>query len=164
MGDWELFCVGQSDSFERTVTAADIDAFARVSGDSNPIHLDEAYAAKTRFGRRIAHGMLAASYVSSLLSSRLPGPGSIYLSQTLKFTKPVFIGDTLNVAATISAYRPTRGIVTLETTVTNQRGETVLHGEAVCLAGEAAVAQPASGGAAESIAAPTVARSGAAAG
>jgi len=156
MGESVLLRVGQSDSFERTVTAADIDAFARATGDVNPIHLDEAYAAGTRFGRRIAHGMLAASYVSSLLASRLPGPGSVYLSQTLKFTKPVFIGDTLTVSATITAYRPARGVVTLETTVTNQRGEAVLLGEAVCLAGDAVVAQ--------SVAAPPVARSGAAAG
>jgi len=156
MGESVLLRVGQSDSFERTVTAADIDAFARATGDVNPIHLDEAYAAGTRFGRRIAHGMLAASYVSSLLASRLPGPGSVYLSQTLKFTKPVFIGDTLTVSAKITAYRPARGVVTLETTVTNQRGEAVLLGEAVCLAGDAVVAQ--------SVAAPPVARSGAAAG
>jgi 3-hydroxybutyryl-CoA dehydratase len=151
MGENVHLCVGRSDSLERTVTAADVDAFAQATGDSNPIHLDDAFAARTRFGRRIAHGMLAASYVSSLLGTRLPGPGSIYLSQTLKFTKPVYLGDTLTVTATVAGYRPERGIVTLETAVSNQRGETVLSGEAVCLVGDAAVA-------------PRVARSGAAAG
>ncbi len=133
------------------MTAADIDAFAQATGDVNPVHLDDAYAARTRFGRRIAHGMLAASYVSTLLGTRFPGPGSIYLSQTLKFTKPVFIDDTLTVTATITAYRPERGLVTLETAVSNQRGEIVLRGEAVCLVGEAVAGAP-------------VARSGAAAG
>jgi acyl dehydratase len=141
MGESLIFRVGQSASLERTVTAADVDAFAKATGDFNPIHLDDAYAAGTRFGRRIAHGMLAASYVSSLLGTQLPGRGCVYLSQTLKFTKPVFIGDTLTVSAVIVGYRPERGVVTLETSVSNQRGETVLRGEAVCLAGDA-VATP----------------------
>jgi 3-hydroxybutyryl-CoA dehydratase len=138
MGESVVLHVGQSASVQKTVTAADIDAFAAATGDFNPIHLDDAYAAGTRFGRRIAHGMLAASYVSSVLGTRLPGQGCVYLSQTLKFTKPVFIGDTLTVSATVVGYRPERGLVTLETSVSNQRGENVLEGQAVCLAGDAA--------------------------
>ncbi len=133
MGESVDLCVGQSASLQRTVTAADIDTFAQATGDFNPLHMDDAFAAKSRFGQRIAHGMLAASYVSALIATKLPGPGAVYLRQSLKFTSPVFIGDTLTVSAKILAFRPERGIVTLETVVSNQRDQTVLTGEAECL-------------------------------
>ncbi len=87
--------VGDSASISKTITDGDIQAFADVTGDHNPIHLDDEYAAKTRFGSRIAHGMLSAALISAVLANELPGAGSVYLSQTLKFVKPVFPGDTV---------------------------------------------------------------------
>jgi len=133
MGDSIYYAVGESDSLSRTVTEADVNAFAALSGDHNPIHLDEAYAATTRFGRRIAHGMLVASYVSTLLGTKFPGTGTIYMSQTLNFLRPVFLGDTLTVTATVTHFRADKAIATFATIVTNQAGETVLSGEAGCL-------------------------------
>ncbi len=90
---FEELAIGQSDSLMRTIMARDVALFADVSGDDNPIHLSDSYAANTRFGQRIAHGMFTASLVSALLGTRLPGPGAIYLSQTLTFLAPVKIGD-----------------------------------------------------------------------
>src|SRR5262245_49233104 len=87
--------VGMTETLTRTVTEADVKAFADVSGDHNPIHLDEAYAATTMFKTRIAHGILSASYISATLASRLPGPGAVYVSQNLKFRAPVRLGDTV---------------------------------------------------------------------
>ena len=87
--------VGQSAEMQKTVMEDDITAFAKVSGDYNPVHLDEEAAKKTMFGGRIAHGMLGASVISAAIAMKLPGPGSIYLSQSLRFTKPVRIGDTV---------------------------------------------------------------------
>lgn len=127
------FEIGQSASLTRTVSAEDVDRFAAATGDVNPVHLDEAYAATTRFGKRIAHGMLGASYISALLANKFPGPGTIYLKQSLTFTKPVFLGDTVTVTATVTAYRPDKHILTLETIGTKQDGARVFEGEAVVL-------------------------------
>jgi 3-hydroxybutyryl-CoA dehydratase len=147
MGE-SAFEVGQHASISRKVTAEAVEAFAKATGDVNPIHLDEAYAAETRFGRRIAHGMLVASYVSTLLGTKFPGPGTIYVSQGFSFLKPVFLGDTLDISATVAKYRPDRGILTLEIAVQNQRAEKVLTGEAVCLVTDVATGQTARSGAA----------------
>ena len=125
--------LGASASLDKTVTEADVVAFAAVSLDANPVHLDEAYASTTRFGGRIAHGMLAASLVSAVLGTRLPGPGTIYLSQTLAFKGPVRLGDTITATVTVKAIKDGKPIVTLDTIVANQRGEVVLSGEAVVL-------------------------------
>jgi 3-hydroxybutyryl-CoA dehydratase len=122
--------IGDSASISKTITDADIHAFAEVSGDHNPLHLDDEYAAKTRFGRRIAHGMLSASLISAVLANELPGAGSVYLSQTLKFVKPVFPGDTVTARVTVTEIRDDKPIVKLETVCLNQRDETVLQGEA----------------------------------
>ena len=92
--------LGQSDTLLRTVMGADVEVFASVSGDVNPIHLDETYAAGTRFGQRIAHGMFTASLISAVIGTKMPGPGAVYLSQTLRFLAPVKIGDV--VAATVT--------------------------------------------------------------
>jgi 3-hydroxybutyryl-CoA dehydratase len=119
-------------SFE--ITDAMIRSFADVTGDHNPVHLDEAFAASTQFGKRIAHGMLVGSLISSALANDMPGAGSIYLSQEVKFKKPVFIGDTVTVKLTVTALR--RRIVTLETLVTNQAGEVVIEGQAVVMVPE----------------------------
>jgi 3-hydroxybutyryl-CoA dehydratase len=94
--------VGDSASLQKTVTAADIDQFAQVTGDTNPVHLDEAYAAKTMFKGRIAHGMLSAGYISAVLGTKLPGPGAIYLKQEMTFRAPVKIGDTVTTTATVT--------------------------------------------------------------
>jgi len=140
MGDLAVFEVGQQHSLRRVVTAEAIDAFAAVSTDDNPAHVDEAFAATTRFGRRVAHGMLSAAYISAMLGTQFPGPGAIYMGQTLRFVKPVFIGDTLDVVVTVTNYRADKSILTLDTTVTNQHGEKVVTGESVCLVSDLLVA------------------------
>ncbi|NJL93112.1 MAG: MaoC family dehydratase [Anaerolineae bacterium] len=126
--------VGQTATRSKTITEADVRAYADLIGDHNSIHLDEAYAAQSVFGRRVAHGMLSAGVISAALANELPGPGTIYLSQNLKFKKPVFLGDTITVTLTCTAYRAERRIATLSTTVTNQDGEVVIEGEATVIA------------------------------
>ena len=125
--------VGDTAETTKTIEHADIQAFADVTGDHNPLHLDEAFAQKTRFGRRIAHGMLSASLISSVLANKLPGEGSVYLGQTLQFVAPVFPGDEVTARVTVTEIREGRPIVKLETTCVNQRGETVIRGEATVL-------------------------------
>ncbi len=129
----EDLSVGDVETLTRTVTSADIDRFAAVTGDDNPVHLDEAYARTTRFGGRIAHGMLSAGHISAVLGTRLPGPGAIYLSQSLSFRRPVKIGDAVCATVTVTAIDFERGRVTLATTCT-VAGKTVTEGEAVVLA------------------------------
>lgn len=126
------------DHAERTTLITDerIRQFAAASGDLNSIHLDEAAAAQTRFGRRIAHGMLTASLISAVLGNDLPGVGSIYLSQSVKFKAPVFLGDTITARVTVTAYREDKRIATLKTDCLNQDGQLVLEGEAVVIAPE----------------------------
>ncbi len=128
------YTVGMQASRTKTFTDDDVRTFARISGDSNPIHLDEEYAATTRFGKRIVHGMLTASLISAIIADDLPGAGTIYLGQDLKFTAPVFLGDTITTTVTITKVREDKNIVTLETVCANQNGETVIKGEAVVLA------------------------------
>ena len=130
------FNVGDSAEITKTIDQADIDAFAAVTGDHNPVHLDEMFAQQTRFGRRIAHGMLTASLISSVLANKLPGQGSVYLGQTLKFVAPVFPGDEVTARVTVRAVREDKPIMTLETICLNQRGETVIRGEATVLVSE----------------------------
>ncbi len=122
--------VGQSARLLRTVTQADIEAFAAVSGDINPAHLNPEYADATMFHGVIAHGMLGAALISALFGTKFPGPGTIYLGQELKFTKPVRIGDTLTVSATVSEKDDEKKRVKMSCLVTNQKGETVLKGDA----------------------------------
>src|SRR5262245_11313817 len=104
---------GQSAEITRVVGAGDLEAFAAVSGDNNPVHLDEAYARTTTFGGRIAHGMLGAAYISAVLGTKLPGPGAIYLSQTLRFRRPVKIGDPVVARVTVKALDDKRSHATL---------------------------------------------------
>ncbi|RST73044.1 MaoC family dehydratase [Siminovitchia acidinfaciens] len=125
------FGVGQKAQFSRTITESDLVQFAGLSGDFNPIHVDRQYAEGTFFGERISHGLLTASFLSRLLGMQLPGPGSVYVSQTLKFTKPVFIGDTITAKAEIIEVNNNRRLVTLRTTCLNQDGSIVLDGEGV---------------------------------
>ena len=128
--------VGDAAEISKTVTEEDVRAFAELTGDRNPVHLDEGYAAGTRFGRRIAHGMLGASLISAVLANELPGRGTVYLSQTLKFTAPVFLGDTVTARIVVRSVREDKPVVTLDTVCTNQRGERVVEGEAVVLVPE----------------------------
>jgi 3-hydroxybutyryl-CoA dehydratase len=130
---FEELAVGQTAEMSRVVGAADIEAFAEVSGDMNPVHLDEAYAKTTTFGERIAHGMLSASYISAILGTKLPGPGAIYLSQSLRFRRPVKIGDLVVAKVTIKAMDEGRGHVTLDTACAVS-GKTVVDGEALVIA------------------------------
>jgi len=129
--------VGDTATLTKTITDEDIRAFAALTGDHNPIHLDDEYAATTRFGRRIAHGMLSAALISAVLANELPGRGSVYLSQSLRFVAPVYPGDTVTARVTITKLRADKPIVTLETVCTNQRDEQLLKGEAVVLVGAA---------------------------
>jgi 3-hydroxybutyryl-CoA dehydratase len=110
-----------------------IRAFAELTGDTNPVHLDDAYAAGTRFGRRIAHGMIAAGLISATLANDLPGPGTVYLSQTLQFKAPVYPGDTITTTVEVKGVRADKPIVTLGTECRNQEDVLVLEGEAVVL-------------------------------
>lgn len=127
------FLEGQQASITRAVTAADVETFAGISGDNNPVHLDQEFAQKSRFKKRIAHGILSAGYISAVLGSKLPGPGTIYLSQNIAFKAPVYIGDTVTATVTVLNYRPDKHILTLRTECTNQDGIVVLEGQAVCL-------------------------------
>ena len=127
------FKVGDSAETTRTIEQADIQAFADVTGDHNPVHVDKTFAQTTRFGRTIAHGMLTASLISAVLANTLPGPGSVYLGQTLKFIAPVFPGDQITARVTVKEIREDKAIVKLETICVNQRDEIVIRGEATIL-------------------------------
>jgi 3-hydroxybutyryl-CoA dehydratase len=122
--------IGSHAVLSRTITENDILLFALVSGDHNPVHLDADYAEQSFFGKRIAHGFLIGSLISAVLGNDLPGPGSIYLGQTLKFLAPIHIGDTVTVNVKVVALREEKRIVTLHTECFNQYGTLVLSGEA----------------------------------
>jgi len=124
---------GDSAEITKTIEQADVDAFADLTGDHNPVHVDEEFAKTTRFGRRIAHGMLTASLISSVLANKLPGEGSVYLGQTLEFKAPVFPGDEITARVTVKEIREDKPIVKLETLCLNQRDEIVIRGEATIL-------------------------------
>ncbi|MGG5818898.1 MaoC family dehydratase [Falsiroseomonas sp. HW251] len=132
--------LGQKASFGKTVTEADVVLFAAVTGDTNPMHLNEEYARESFFGERIAHGMLAAGLITKVMGTQLPGPGTIYLSQSLRFRKPVKIGDTVTATVEITALNEEKARVTLRT-VCSVKGEPVLEGEAlVAVPSRAAIA------------------------
>ena len=129
---FEDLALGQSASFAKTITEADILLFSAVSGDTNPVHINAEAAAASMFKERIAHGMLSASLISTVLGTRLPGPGTIYLSQNLKFKAPVRIGETVTATATITALDSARKRATLSTICT-VAGRTVIDGEATVM-------------------------------
>jgi 3-hydroxybutyryl-CoA dehydratase len=129
---FEDLSVGMTAERQRTVAEADVVAFAQVSGDHNPVHLDEAFAATTPFKTRIAHGMLSAAYVSALIASELPGPGAIYLGQTLQFRRPVKLGDTVTTQLEVLSLDGDKGRATLRTTCL-VGGKPVIEGEAVIM-------------------------------
>lgn len=125
--------VGLAAEMTKTVTETDVGLFAGITGDFNPAHVDAVWAERSRFGGRIAHGMLAAGLVSAVLGMRLPGPGTIYLGQTLRFTSPVRIGDTVTARVAVKELVAAKRRAILTTTCINQHGETVLDGEATVL-------------------------------
>lgn len=122
--------VGQTEHVERTITAEDVSAFARLSGDYNALHVDPEFAARTDFGMPVAHGFLHASLLSNLVGMKIPGPGALYLSQTIDFSAPVFIGDRLVATATIESIDRETRVLTLLTETTNQNGVPVMRGKA----------------------------------
>jgi acyl dehydratase len=133
--------VGDSASLTRTLTKDDIDAFAILSGDVNPAHLDEAYARETPFQKVIAHGMWGGTLISTLLGTKLPGPGTIYVGQSLRFMRPVNLGDILTVTVTVKEKKP-KNMVTLSCESTNQQGKVVITGEAEIMAPTTKVRRP----------------------
>lgn len=133
MSGASAIAVGQSAELERLISAADVEDYARLVGDFNPVHMDEEFARGTRFGGRIAHGMLSAGLVSATLATRLPGPGAIYLGQTLRFTKPVHIGDTVTVRVEVLEVDAAKRRARLSTVCRNGKGDIVLDGEATVL-------------------------------
>lgn len=126
--------IGQSASFTKTVTEADAYNYAGVSGDFNPAHINEEYAKETFFKTRIAHGMISAGFISAVLGTKLPGPGTIYLGQDLKFLKPVRFGDTITATCTVEEIIKEKNRLILTTVCTNQDGEVVIDGKALVLA------------------------------
>lgn len=125
--------VGDVSTFTKTVTESDITLFAGFSGDFNPAHINAVAAEQSMFGRRIAHGMLSAGFISTVLGTQLPGPGTIYMAQELRFVKPVFIGDTVTAICTVVERNEEKKRLKLETVVENQNGEKVITGFATVM-------------------------------
>ncbi len=122
--------VGMSASYSQTITDADIKNFAGISGDNNPVHMSDEYAMASRFGKRIAHGLISASFFSSLFGTRLPGEGCVYVSQNLNFKRPVYIGDTVTASVTVKTVLQDRNRVVFDT-VCKVKNKVVIDGEAV---------------------------------
>jgi len=127
---FDEIAIGDTATYTRLITNQEVEAFAAVSGDHNPLHLDPEYAATTPFGECIAHGMLTGALISAAIAMQLPGPGSVYLSQNIQFRAPVFLGDTLTVTLEVTDKHGKRPWVTLACTVENQEGKAVAKGEA----------------------------------
>lgn len=125
--------IGDHAEFSKTISEHDVYAFAGITGDFNPLHVDAEYAAQTRFGARISHGALLAGLISTVVGMKLPGPGALYASQSLKFLRPVYIGDTITAFAEVAELDEARNRVRLRTGCTNQKGEAVAEGESVLL-------------------------------
>lgn len=122
--------VGHTDSVNRTISTEDVDAFVRLSGDRNALHTDDEFAARTEFEQRVVHGFLHASLLSTLVGMKIPGHGALYLSQTMDFVRPVFIGDRVVASGTISKIDSVTRVITLDTEIVNQHGNCVLRGTA----------------------------------
>lgn len=130
---FEALQLGQSAELTRTITETDVVLYAGITGDMNPAHIDEVAAKASQFGGRVAHGMLTAGLISAVLGMKLPGPGSIYLEQSLRFLRPVKIGDTITAHVEVKELIAEKRRVRLVTTCRNADGETVLKGEALVL-------------------------------
>jgi 3-hydroxybutyryl-CoA dehydratase len=127
------FQIGEQASFTKTITEADVTTFAGLMGDFNPLHVDAEYARKSRFGQRVAHGIFTGGLISAVLGNKLPGPGSIYLSQQIEFLEPVYIGDTITARVEVTSWRPEKKIITLKTDAYNQNEKQIVTGKAVLL-------------------------------
>lgn len=125
--------IGDSASFTKTITDTDIYLYAGITGDFNPAHINQVEAEKSVFGRRVAHGMLSAGLISAVLGTTLPGPGTIYTGQELRFVKPVFVGDTITATLTVAELIPEKNRAKFETVCTNQNGEVVITGMATVM-------------------------------
>jgi len=132
------YAIGQTAEVTKTITSHDVIQFAEVVGDHNPLHIDEEAAKESRFGARIAHGSLTAALVSSVLGTELPGPGTIFLEQQVRFTAPVYVGDTVTARAEVTDWDEEKRRMRLKTVCENGEGETVLTGEALVIAPEPA--------------------------
>lgn len=130
---YDDFQVGRAAAFSKTITEADVVLYAGITGDTNPAHVDREFAARGFFGERVAHGLLTAGLVSTVVGTRLPGPGCVFVSLSIRFTKPVPIGDTITARVEVAARMEDRRRLTLETICTNQDGDRVLEGEAEVL-------------------------------
>lgn len=126
------FQVGDKACFAKTITDAEVCLFAGITGDLNPLHIDDQYAQSTRFGRRVVHGIFGTGLISTTLT--LLGTGCVYLSQEVRFKRPVFVGDTITAEAEIIEKRPEKNILIVKTTCTNQKGEVVIDGQAALMA------------------------------
>jgi len=122
--------IGQSASYSKTITETDVYMFAGISGDNNPVHIDEVYAKSSIFKKRVAHGILTAGLISTVLGTKLPGPGSIYAKQDLKFLAPVYFNDTITATCTAKEKIEEKSMIVFECKVTNQENKTVLVGDA----------------------------------
>lgn len=125
--------IGDTAELSKTISEADVYGFAGISMDFNPLHVNEEFARSTRFGKRVVHGMLTASLISAVIGTTLPGKNTVYLGQTLKFTAPVFIGDTVTAVVEVTGKVEGKGIIKLKTTVFNQEKKNVLEGEATVM-------------------------------
>ena len=124
--------VGQTAKRQLTLTADHVRMYSEITGDYNPLHYDEAFAARTKFGRLVVQGGLTTGILHALVATDLPGPGSVFVSQNWKFTAPVFIGDTVTAEAEVTSVHPTKPVTSLRVRVTRQDGDVVLEGEAWC--------------------------------
>jgi len=128
-----MIAIGDKASLTKTFSDEDVRTFAEISGDKNPLHLDDEYAASTRFGQRLVHGILTSGMISAVLGTQLPGPGSVYIKQTINFRSPVFIGDTITTTVTTKKILDKKSIATFETVCKKSDGTVVIDGEAVLL-------------------------------
>lgn len=130
MPDFESIQTGDEAKLTRTLTEKDVQAFADLTGDNNPLHMDERYAGQTRFKNRVVHGMLTSSFLSTVIGTILPGPGALYLSQELNFKKPVMINDIIEAKVVVVQKIAAAKMLVLETTITNQHSQVVVEGKA----------------------------------
>jgi acyl dehydratase len=121
--------VGQRARRTKTVTAQDVDLYADITGDRNPLHFDPDFAARTRFGRLVAQGGITAGMLNALVAMDLPGPGTVFMSQSLRYLAPTYLGDTLTAEVEVLALKPDKPVCQIKTTITNQDGTVVLEGE-----------------------------------
>jgi acyl dehydratase len=121
--------IGQRARRTQTVTAREVELYAQITGDRNPLHFDAAFAARTRFGRLVAQGGIAAGMLNALVAMDLPGPGTVFMSQALKYLAPAYLGDTLTAEVEVLALKPDKPVCQLRAVITNQHGETLVEGE-----------------------------------